>query len=457
MKGTLNSYLKQFPGIVLAMLLLCLSSCKEDRADMSSLLSTVPSSAAGVVSINLKAMLQDVGCKVDGKEIKPGKEITDLMKKLDDKERNDLIRLFNGDTGVSPDCAVIFFDSNRCFLTVSLADVDEFCRFFEEDRGSTFTDAGNNVRICENVAVKGAQAWYCLTPGKRIDADAIAAYSVLKNSQSFLSTEMAGLFINADKDIVGWGNIQTVLSGFMSRSNLSILSIGMGFLFEDAQNLSFSVDFEDAEMEAEVLVLNENGKPAKYLLPADKINLNTIEGLGETCDALFAFTVTPKMVSKFEKIGSAIGGTLFSEIPDLLKNIDGTVAAISSNPDSGGFKSINGVITTKGNVSQELKDMISNGIAPVKEDGKMLRFSDGTVTGHLNVKESAEQIKGSCLGVVVDLNGLGVVNGSIPNIPSTFHSLTFSMNPESGGIEFKLVLNGTDSKENILLTILKSC
>lgn len=431
------------------------NSCKDDRADMSGLLSTVPSSVSGVIALDLKSILQDMGCKVKDEEIKPGKELTDFLSKLNTDERAQILKLFNGETGIAPESAIIFFDSNRCFLTFSLADVEAFIKFTEKDSDTSFSEEVNGVKICRNTAVRGAQAWICLSSGKRIDADAIVGYSKLRNSQSFLSHELSPKFIDSGSDIIGWGNIRTLMSGTMSRGNMSMLTIGLNMLFDDAADLFFRVDFEKGRLEAKASILDEDYKVAKYLLPAEKINTSAIEQLGESCDALLAFTLTPKMVSKISKVGSGFGGRLFDEVTEILKNVDGTVAVISSDPATGDYRAINGFVTTKGNATNNLKDLISNMLAPTREEGKMLYFSEGNVSGQLKVKESLELIKGSCLGAVMDLKGLQLVDGSISNYASGLKSLAVSLSPESGGLEFKFILTGDDEKENILLTMMK--
>lgn len=433
-------------------MMLSFASCKEEPVDMTGLLSTVPASTSGVVCIDLQSILKDLGCKINGKKIEAGKELSKIISSMEENEKSFVLKMFDGYSGISPECTVIFYDSNRCFLTVSLADVEGFCSFIENETGSTFSDAGNGVRLCANVAVKGAQAWLCISSNKRIDADAIVAYSSLKRSQSFLNTGMASRFTDTDDAITGWGSINTILSGIMDRGNLSMLNIGLNLFFEESSDLCFSVNFEKGKLEAEAILLNESGKPAKYLLPSEKINISTIENLGESCDALFAMTVTPKLVDKIEKIVS----TFSPSFSGLLKNVDGTVSVIFSNPLSGGFGNIKGVIPTKGEVSQELKNFVTTGIAPVTDDGKYLTFSKGEVSGKLSVKECASFIKGSCLGFVADLESLTILDDGIPSTVAQFSNIAFTMSPESGGIEFEIILTGSNQNENILLTCLKA-
>ena len=136
----------------------------------------------------------------------------------------------------------------------------------------------------------------------------------------------------------------------------------------------------------------------------------------------------------------------------MFKNVDGTVGFISGQNS---MDSMAGVLTTKGDVSQELKDLISTQIAPVSQDGKYLRFSKGNISGGLSVAECAEELKGCCLGIVTDASGLNNVGYDSKNV-SGFKDLILKFKPESGGLEIELEINTADKNENALLTLLKS-
>ena len=455
MRENLKFYTKLFPVAIVLISTLLTASCSEDRTDMTGLLSTVPSSSSAVMAIDLKSILQDMGCKVNGNEIKPGKEFSENLKTMGENDKTKILEFFNGESGISPESSVIFFDSNRMFFTMALADAGKFCSYVANSNGQPFIDEGNGVKVNGNIAVKGSQTWICLSSGKRIDADAIVGYSSLKSSQSFISSEMAEKFVEPNSDIVGWGHLKVILDSFMSRSNVSIMNLAAGFLFDDASDIFFSVDFKSGEMKATAMLLNEKGKPAKYLLQAEKIDTKAIETLGENCDALLALTLTPKMVKKLEKAGSALGGNLFGDLGELLNNIDGTIAVASSSFETQVTPNFTGLITTKGEVSLQLKDLISPFVGSLREDGKYLRFSQGTLSGPLPVKECVNQLKGSCFGLVADLNGLDF-NGLGGQNANFFNSLAFTLSPESGSLELKLVLKAIDKKENILVTILRA-
>lgn len=444
--------MKKIALMLLSLVLIGVTSCKKETVDVTDLLKSVPSSAAGVVVFNMEGMLKDAGCKVKDHEVIPGDEIKKLLSKATTTDEKDFMMLFDGSTGIEPKGAVVFYDANRAFITVALYDVDKFCKFVEDNGKVSFSDEGSGVRVAGNVAVKGAQAWVCLTSGKRIDADAIASYASLSASQSFLVTPIGEKLLTDEDDIRGWAMLDTFMNQMLDRSNRNIFSLSMGFLFEGAESVKFSADFDKGEVEAEAVFLNEKGKPAKYLLPSDKIDVNVLKSLGSTCDAMMAFTVSPKLIKKFDQLGAAFGGALFGDLSETFKNIDGTVGVVLGGAGVG--ESLNGVVTTKGEVSQTIKDMISTEMGPVKEDGKLLRFSKGDVKGNLSVEECAEELKGCCMGVVVDpsgFNSLGYSEGA----PAGFEKLIFKFKPESGSLEFEIEAKTKDPSQNALLTLLQ--
>lgn len=308
------------------------------------------------------------------------------------------------------------------------------------------------MTVCENIAVKGNQAWICLSSAKRIDPDAIIGYSGLSKSQSFLNTDMAKVILESENDIVGWGNFNTVMSNILTRQNMSILSIASGFLFEDVDALQFTMDFKKGEMEASAFFLDENGDPAKYLLPAEKINGKALKELGGSCDMLVAFTITPKLVQKIEKLGTALGGGFFGDLKEVLKNIDGTVAFATSSGNS----DYNGLLTTSGPVSDDLKRLFSQNDIPTKEDGDYLRFSKGNVTGGITLDDCAALLKGYTIGLVADFQGMKKAATDYASLPSSMSTVVVGFAPESGSLKLNLELKTADEKENFLLSAIKA-
>lgn len=443
--------LKTFSFLLLTTLVLSFSSCKKGTIDVTDLLATVPSSAGGVVVINLEDMLEDAGCKIKDHKITPSQEVSALIQKASAGDQKQLLMMLDGEAGVEPKGAVVFYDANRIFVTLALYDVNKFCNFVESNNGTPFQDTPSGVKLNGNVAVKGSQAWINIQNNRSIDPDAIAAYASLSSSQSFLVTPYGEKLLTEEDDIRGWAVINTFVNEMLGRSQRSMFTLGLGFLFEDAESVLFKLDFDKGEMESEITVLNDKGKPAKYLLPTDKVDVNTLKSLGENCEAMMAFTVNSKLIKKFDQILSAFGGSFFGNLNDLFKNVDGTIGFVSGPANT---SNITGVITTKGDVSKELKDFISDQIAPVSLDGKYIRFSKGNVTGDLSVAECADELKGACLGIVTDASGLNSVSYNEYSVPS-FRSLVLKFEPEGNGLEIHLNIKTSDPKENALLSLIR--
>ena len=433
-------------------LLISFNSCKKETVDVTRLLSSVPSSASGVIVFNLEEILQDAGCKVKGHEITPGPELEQVINKKSSSSQQDFMLLFDGSTGIEPKGAVIFYDSNRAYLTFALYDVNKFIQFIEKKNGSAFEDASNGVKVCGNVAVKDAQAWMCLTSGKSIDSDAISAYAELNDSQSFLVTPMGEQLLVSEDDIRGWAILRIFVDRFLSATNRSMATLGIGFLYQDAESVKFSVEFSKGEVEMEAKILNDKGKPAKYLLPTEKIDAGELKSLGGTCDAMMAFTLNQKLVKKLDQLSKAFGGFLLGDLGATLKNVDGTVGVVVSGKY--GEENINGFITTKGDINADLREVVSRYIAPVSQEGKYLRFSKGNVSGALTVEECADELKGCCFGLVFDAGAwkdTGYGNSSYD-----FKSLALKFKPDSDGLEMEFELKTNQPSENSLITILKS-
>lgn len=445
--------MKKVLYLVLGLVMIGVASCKRETVDVTDLLKSVPSSAAGVMVFNVEGILEDAGCKIKDHEVIPGEEMKQLLDKVSESNKEDFMMLFAGGTGIEPKGAVVFYDSNRAFITFALYDVDKFCKFYEEKNGGTFSDAGSGVRVNGNAAVKGAQAWICFSLGKSIDPDAIASYANLASSQSFLVTPLGERLLTDEDDVRGWAMIDVFANQFMSRSDRSMFTLGLGFLFEDAESVKFSADFKKGEMEAEAELLNSKGKPAKYQLPADKVDVTTLKSLGNTCDVMMAFTVSQKLIKKFDQLGAAFGGALFGDLGDTFKNVNGTVGIVSSG--DGIDRSLDGVVTLKGDISPVLRDMIAQYMGNVKMDGKLLRFSKGDVQGSLSVAECAEELKGCCLGFVTDASGYNTL-GNGGTVPAGLKSVVLKLKPESGSLEIDLEVKSQNEKENILLTMMKN-
>lgn len=438
--------------LLFAVVAFTFNSCKKDTVDVTRLLTSVPSSASGVIVLNLENMIQDTGSKIKDHEVILSPEMSNILKKASSIDADDFNYIFEGNAGIDLKGAVVFYDANRTFITFALFDVDKFCNFVEEKGGGKFSDEGSGVKVCGAVAVKGAQAWICISKGKKIDPDAIAAYSELADYQSFLVTPMGEKLLVAENDIRGWAKINIFVDDILRLQDRSLVTLGLGFLFEDADAVAFKADFEKGELESEIKILNNKGEFAKYQLPTDKLDIAAIKSIGGTCEGLMAFTVNSKLIKKFDQLGAAFGGALFGGLGDMFKNIDGTIGIAAGEQLNG--ETVKGIVTTKGEASSEFRDFMANNIAPVTPDGKYLRFSKGDVSGSLDVEACAEELKGACVGIVLSP---AMVNNmeEIFTLNKGFKYIALKLEPESGGIEIEIKMPTIDPKENALLLLLQ--
>lgn len=444
---------KPFKSALLCLLVVLtgtLGSCRKETADTGDLLATVPSSSGFVAGINLKSLLEKTGCKVDGSDITVGESLSAWVEsKNSNGEGRNAFKLFlAGESGVDPSVAIFFTDAYNMYLTATLADTEKFETFVSSQSGEQFVDSENGVRTCGNVAVKGAQAWICVSSHNTIDSKAIANYATLGESQSFLKNEYSSGIVTMTSDVVGCGDIKAlsrfgILSGQYSTALMMLTAS-----FEDVSLLSFNVDFQKGKALASIGLLNGKGKSAKCLLPMSKVDLNTIKSIGGDAEIVFAFSLTKDFMKKLEKIG----GSFIGQFMEDLKCVDGTVAgavgvANKSERSMDIEAALDVVVTTDGNPSKDFMDLLSR-FGKTKKDGKFVRLSSGEVNGGLNVENASEFMKGSYGGVVADFNKFAS--------DSVIKTVAVVMVPEDGGIKYDVTVESSDPSENILLSMIKS-
>lgn len=448
--------MKTIKNIALLMLLV-LASCAKEKTDISGLLASVPSSAGAVAGLNLQSMLTKAGFKLDGNEIKSGDIDVSKICTLSPDGLGALKAFTDNESGIDPTCAILFFDANRTYLTFGLIDTGKFRDYIQKWKGESFVDANGGVSVCSNVAMKGAQAWISLF-NYDISSDAVAGYSSLSASQSFLSHYFGEKIKEMTHDISAWGKLTNLSRTLWDFRQTSMFNVVSSALYDNAEDVIFEADFEKGKFEGKLSVINEKGKPAKYLLPAEKINVETASSIGTGADVFVALTITPKLVEKIDKLGGSLAGAVFKNTLEGMKSIDGTVAVAFSNPDEL-FDNMSGVVTTDGNPSMLLKSTISL-LSPMREDGNLIRFSKGATDGKLKIKDCAELLKGATLGIVTDIPQDPV--SQLANIPLVgpalinFEYYCLKLVPSDGSADIVMVIGSDNKGENILKTILKT-
>lgn len=430
---------------VLVALCVLLPSCnKREPSDVSSLLATVPSSAGAVVGIDLRSILEKAGCKINGSDITPGKEVEQWLAGYNTGgTKGEILRMFlNGESGIDPEGAVIFLDAYNLYVTAMLADTGKFISFVEEKSGNKFSEAEGGVKVCGNVAVNGAQMW--IAPNASgIDPRAIKNYSTLSEGQNFLSKNVSQPLAAMATDIVAWGETGTIAKRFLSFGDLATFNLAVGALFDNPASLALSVDFKKGEVDGVLKVLNDKGNTAKFLLPTKKVDTDLVKSLGGQADVVVAANISKDFSKKVEKMLSSFGGGMFDNYIKPLSQIDGTVA-VEFGVRKDGETPANGVVQTDGDPNPDVMNFIAQ-FGTTRKEGNSVRFSKGEVTGSLNVEEEASRMKGAWFGVAYSAEGSQKWN---------FSSLNSLLIPDDGGLRLEVTGHFKDGSKNSLLSLL---
>lgn len=429
-----------------------LTSCqKEKSANVSDLLSTVPSSAGVVVGFNLNSLLEKAGCKVDGSSIIPGKElqqILDAQSEGNSSVKETIRLLLSGKSGIDPVGAVLFTDAYSTYVTAALADTDKFCAFVEQQTGTPFEDAGKDIKVSGNIAVSGAQMWMSVTSATTIDTKAIRNYASLQEAQSFSSQSVASDIAIMKHDVVGYGQIKNFTNSWLSVSDIATVNFLIGFLFDKASALSFNVDFLKGETKTKAMLLNDKDQPAKYLLPGDKINVDRIKSIGPSANAIFAIAITKDLVKKLNKLAEVFGGNMMQSLNDALSSLDGTAAwALSDIAEP--TQNFKGVVTTDGNPPLSLLQLLSQ-FGGVRKEDKTVEMINGTLSGSLEIAKAADRLKGAAMGIIANLDSKSLEGEDIP-----IKTMSLTLNPESGTLSLNSWIETFEPDTNALLTFLK--
>lgn len=426
-----------------------LNSCTKEAVSTEDLLSTVPSSAGFVVGLNTSAMLEKAGCKVDGSSVKPGEDVEAWLERsngISDAGRKSARLLLTGESGLNPGAALLFSDAYSIYLTALVSDTGKFTDFVENMTGEKFADE-NGVQICANVAMKGAQAWMCVSSHNTIDSKTVDSFASLSRERSFLSNTYSSHIASMKSDIVGWADLKSVMRYGLTSGRLSSINLLTGMLFENATALSFSADFTKGKATATINVINDKGEPARYLLPVSRIDVPTVKTLGEKANVVAAASISKDLVKKIENMGASLGGQMFSLFIDALKPLDGTLA-IASGSRSDLDSSLSAVITTDGSPSRDLMSMLSS-FGQTSVEGKLVKVTNGTLEGALQIATAADAMKGAVMAIAVDMTSPGSGAAGVDYA-------TIALVPDGIGLRCDISAAGSNPSENILLTLIKS-
>ena len=427
---------------VIVLTAVCLPSCSSDQsADAGDIIATIPSDASLVAVANTKAILEKAGCKVNGEKITASKEVTSAIGNIKNPGMRKFAQaLASGESGIDPSVTVVFQIGYYYYITGFLADPGSFKKAVKEDAGMNF-EAQDGIDIAGNIAVSGNRYWVNLNQ-HFIDPKEVKHFTTLDESQSFMSNRYADRLCKISTDIEGWGNISGILRTLdMPFQRQATAQIALQTLFEDPASFSFSMTVNDNELKGDFAIINSKGNIAKYILPAENIDMKQVESIGGKGEMLFAVAIPNKLIKKLTEETSSKSPSMLGLYLQGMTGLDGT-AAVAFN-EKGDMK---GVISTNGKNLSPLTMLLDEQQINVTRDGDALRISKGAAMDGAEISTLASPLKGAIAGVSM------ATRAGRPFKAAGISA--FSLRQEGKGIKLSFMMRSDDKKENILLSAL---
>ncbi len=420
---------KSIWGLLLLLVFsLSLGSCSQDKdADAEALLATVPATANGAMVINVRSLLEKSGCTVKDNQVTLSPELEKRLTEMNDSSaKASITGLIKGEGGVTISWLVAFWDSYPC-ITGHLADPDKFRTYVEKELGQQFEEK-NGVNVIEGqVAFIGNQFW--LGPEGLPAVTELARYPKLEKDQSLAGSRYAEALLEGSKDAIGMAKVASVINMQKERTQLML---ALNMLFDGANVLTFSADLQKEDLVYTAALLNSDGKPAKFLLPTQKIDTKVVADLD--CDGVMfgAVALPSELTQKLVGLAKSFGGGLPESLTKPLEEIDGTTAFAVGQDNGNNLKAI---ISTKNRPTAQLTELIGNmSGAIVTVDGNRLYLSrDLKPAGKLKASEAAPLFKDAMFGFVGNMGD--ALSIKMDDETAGISSLMFI--PEKGSLTIK--------------------
>lgn len=433
--------------ILLLLTLACVivSGCRREKsADVEEIFRTVPATTSFVATIDLKSIAEKTGSEVKDGKLDPSSALGAIVgRDADSRSKRALSILVDPKSGIDYSVAVIFADGATTYLTGMIDNTSDFREYAEQISGLKFAD-NNGVSVCGPFACQENRFWLTMSGRHNIDAETIAEYMALTESQSFAGKkDFAGKLVELDHDVQGWADINGAMNVTnMSFQNRALAKVAMETLFSDGGFAGFTLSFDKGEAKAEFKILDSKGKPAKFNFPAGKIDMSVLNRLQGQASTLGAISVPAKMIRQMQK-QTAGTPSMLGIVLSALGPVDGTVAVAADNGE------INGVIATDGGSTADLQSLLRELSMTPSLDGKLLLFKGGQKGGNVKarpVAEMAGMLKGCIAGMVVSGDGM-----SNPQVDMT----VITLDSEDGSVMLKMRALMLDKKNNALMSLIK--
>ena len=421
-----------------------LSSCGKSEADAGELLAMVPSDAGAVAVVNVRSLLEKGGAKFDGNSFAPTEE---MLRAAATDSTNFFAEFIEGKSGIEPACAVIFSEGEGVFCLAPLADPASFKKVAAERLGTAFVSS-EGVEVCRNFAVKGNTVWGRLDR-QEIRPDEVNRFSSLSSSQSILSVKNASRLAEFSADIEGWANIAALLNNSgMDFSSRGMTTMALQTLLKDPSDITFTATSEKGRMQIEATIIDSKGNRASLQIPTAEIDPETIAGISASGETVIACGVSQKLIKSLRKEVDNNGISMLGIIMQSLGSLDGTSAAVLGRDGN----SLAGVISTTGENTLPLTNLLNESGLSVTVDGKLLRIisNDGQPSGPLNPSDIAPLFKKAMFGVVA----AGSLSQKTSALKIDRTALMFS--PDNGGLKLSMDIYAGSEKVQFMASLFEA-
>lgn len=423
--------------------MLLMSGCRKDNgADVSEILRTIPNSASFVGVADLQKLITKTGSKIADGKIEASPELQAAIDKSKASSRQSIQAVLSGDSGIEPSIMVGFADGYNVFVTGIVSNSSKFEEFVSKQNGTAWKE-NDGIRTNGTIAMAENRFWIQTSGQSQIDPMVIKGYMALSEKQSFASSKFAGDLAEMDKDVKGWCDLNGVTNVMnMDFQTRAITKMALSSLFSDAGFAMITADFEKGSANIEARFLNDKGKDAKYLYSSEKISESTIGAIGGNADALMAIAVPNKLIEQLrEKTSGQI--SMLGIVLQAFGSVDGTVAAGISKTGN-----VKGIIETTGSGTGDLMSLLRQYGLNTTNNGKQVFFSKGDLTMGEPVTTLGEQLKGASMGMVLTPEAM---NNGMAGVKY----VTLRVMPRGGSMVLDCTLTTADKKENALVTLLR--
>lgn len=420
------------------LLVLALSACSKSPT-VEKLLKTVPENTSAVAVFNADQIVDQLDIKVSGDKLTYCPELTEAMGQVDQKDLKTAAELYQA----IDHQMVYFLYKEQVIFTGLTKDEKKLIEIIKADAEVEFKEAeGFKMTSNGNFAVRDGQFWF--SP-QSLDASTLYNLTNLKDKESFAG-KYSGLTAElADKNATinvcaNFSSILNVLREQGMLQQVAMLQTALTTAYKDAKMVTMRLDMDKNGINAVAKLVNEEGKPAEYLLKSPAINTSVLNNIDNNAFLVAALAVSPDAVKAASAALSAMGGD--NPLLASIAKLQGT-ACVAINQEKFNFAVEFASPEDASQVASMLQNLVG-GRVHYRSQGNLLLGGNTPAAG------SAPAIfKDAYMGVNINFAGAGAEK--VLGMPcADLGSLAITVAPESNSIAMKAVWNHKDPLKTLL-------